>query len=70
MHAQSFFIARSIYDYYRFDITRFRAEPTDYETVHTGVTHSHIAVPTTTRFYATRNPRVKCPATLLVNIKN
>ena len=38
MHAQHFLIAegkRSIFNTCRFDIGGFRAEPTDYESVHT-----------------------------------
>ena len=35
MHAQHFFIAGSKYDYCRFDIRRFSADPTDYESVYT-----------------------------------
>ena len=48
MHTQHFLIAereRSIFNTCRFDIGGFRAEPTDYESVHTWVIHSHIAVP-------------------------
>ena len=45
MHAQLFLIA---VDSCRFDIGRFRAEPTNYKFVYTRVMHLHIAVPTIT----------------------
>ena len=38
----------AIHDSCRFDIGRFRAEPTNYKFVYTRVTHLHIAVPTMT----------------------
>ena len=38
----------AIYDSCRFDIGRFRAEPTNYKFVYTRVMHLHIAVPTIT----------------------
>ena len=56
MHAQHFLIAErewSIYESCRFDIGRFRAEPTNYENVHTYVTHLHIEVPRITPVFLT-----------------
>ena len=49
MHAQLFLIAeRERLCRSRFDIGRFRVEPTNYKFVYTQVTHLHIAVPTIT----------------------
>ena len=51
MHAQPALLDRgtgAIYDSCRFDIGRFRAEPTNYKFVYTRVMHLHIAVPTIT----------------------
>ena len=51
LHAQQFLIAereRSIYDSYRFDIGRFRAEPTNHQRCLHPSEHLHIAVTTIT----------------------